>query len=65
MKISPYVLGVLFFAMGFAFIFFAVNRVNEEGWGFFAILFSFIAAHAFLTSYRYVHFGLLLNKKKK
>ncbi|MDQ0415060.1 YdiK family protein [Mesobacillus stamsii] len=67
MKQSPIFSGVVYILLGSLFTYFAIQNVNETGWGFFSYLLVALATFDFGSGIRMVlfHFKLKNNQNKK
>ncbi len=67
MKQSPIFSGVVYILLGSLFTYFAIQNVNETGWGFFSYLLVSLATFDFGSGIRMVlfHFKLKNNQNKK
>lgn len=66
MKQSPLVSGVIYILLGSLFTYFAIENVNEAGWGFFSYLLVMLATFDFGSGIRMIllHFKLKQLQKK-
>ena len=66
MKQSPFVSGIIYFLLGILFTYFAIQNVNETGWGFFPYLLVILATFDFGSGIRMMmlHFKLKKIQKK-
>lgn len=67
MKQSPIFSGIVYILLGSLFTYFAIQNVNETGWGFFSYLLVALATFDFGSGIRMVlfHFKLKNNQNKK
>jgi uncharacterized membrane protein HdeD (DUF308 family) len=66
MKRSPLFSGIVYLILGLLFTYFAVQNVNDQGWGFFSYLLVVIATFDLGSGIRMIlfHFKLKTNQKK-
>ena len=65
MKQSPFVSGIVYFLLGSLFTYFAIQNVNESGWGFFSYLLVMLATFDFGSGIRMMMFHLKLKQIQK
>jgi hypothetical protein len=61
MRRSPIVSGIIYIVLGFLFTYFAVEDVQQNGWGFFGYLLVLLATFDFGSGIRII---FLYNKNK-
>jgi ABC-type multidrug transport system permease subunit len=67
MRLSPLLSGIIYVFLAILFTYLAIEKVNEEGWGFFSILLVIFATFDFGSGLRLLslHFKLKKLKQKK
>lgn len=67
MKQTPLLSGIIYLLLGFLFIFFAVQNVNSDGWGFFSYLLVILATFDIGSGIRIIwyHFQVKNGQTKK
>jgi hypothetical protein len=67
MRRTPLFSGIMYIILALLFTYFAIEHVNEEGWGFFSILFVILATFDFGSGLRLLslHFKFSKLKQKK
>ena len=65
MKQSPLFSGIIYLILGLLFTFFAIQNVNESGWGVFSYLLVILATFDFGSVVRMIQFHFKLQKSQK
>ncbi|RSD20752.1 YdiK family protein [Mesobacillus subterraneus] len=65
MKQSPLFSGIVYILLGSLFTYFAVQNVNESGWGFFSYLLVALATFDFGSGIRMILFHFKLKQMQK
>ncbi|MGA9224996.1 MAG: YdiK family protein [Mesobacillus sp.] len=65
MKQSPLFSGIVYFLLGSLFTYFAIQNVNETGWGFFTYLLVMLATFDFGSGIRMILFHFKLKQIQK
>lgn len=63
MRQSPMFSGIIYLFLGFLFIYFAVQNVQESGWGIFSILLVILATFDCGSGLKMILAAILFNKK--
>ncbi|MBA4538586.1 YdiK family protein [Bacillus aquiflavi] len=64
MRASPLFTGFVYIFLGILFTFFAIQNVNQQGWGFFSYLLVLLATIDFGAGIRMTAFHFITKKKK-
>lgn len=65
MKQSPLFSGIVYILLGSLFTYFAIQNVNESGWGFFSYLLVVLATFDFGSGIRMILFHFKLKQIQK
>ncbi|HAQ06777.1 MAG TPA: DUF4305 domain-containing protein [Bacillus bacterium] len=65
MKQSPLFSGIVYIALGVLFTFFAIQNVNETGWGFFSYLLVMLATFDLGSGIRMILFHFKIKQIQK
>ncbi|MFB5664345.1 DUF4305 domain-containing protein [Alteribacillus sp. HJP-4] len=63
MRMSPSLLGMIYFALAGLFIYLAIQQVSTESWGLMAVVFAAVAAVDIMMGIRYFRVGSAAEKK--
>ncbi|CAM4116168.1 YdiK family protein [Mesobacillus thioparans] len=65
MKQSPMFSGIVYILLGILFTYFAIQNVNDSGWGFFSYLLVLLATFDFGSGIRMILFHFKLKQMQK